>query len=351
MKKISNQFVVNTVEDGKDGDRGKVGRFFYFGGVWEDIVPTDSFVLNDAQAPYFEHTDNGQKRYHVYNPNTNPSGGTITKAIMAQTSFNNEPWEAMTNDFKYIITQALFAAYAQLGSWIFNSNYMLSEKDANGNPRGQQVYNGMGDSQLTRGFIPSIAFDALNGRASFGGDKVRFQPNGAGWLANKNIQWDANGNATFNGVVNASGGTFNGTVTSENVAMMNKILMDGQNGKFALYGPSSVDDDDQFSPAEGAYPIELFSINFKTDADSMHRYAQIEIKEGEAPYNQSLLTIEPQRLDIRNSNGDDSYLTNYQLGFINGNGSRIVEITYDGVRLSTNGGSVYKSWEQIFNNQ
>ena len=210
--------------DGEQGERGKVGRFFYFGGVWEDTESSASFVINDAQAPYFQHTVDGQKRYHVYNPSTNPTGGTITKATMAQTDWNSKPWEVMTDDFKYIITQALFAAYAHLGSWIFNSDYMLSEKDGNGNPRGQQEYNGMGDSQLTSGFIPTIAFDALNGRASFGGDKVRFQPDGSGWLANKNIQWnqngsghlakgniswDANGNVTFKG-----NGQFYGTIVT-----------------------------------------------------------------------------------------------------------------------------------------
>ena len=192
---------------GNDGQsiRGKIGRFFYYAGAWEDFASTDSFLVNDAQAPYFYYNNN----YWVFNPETN---GTYTKQDMATPSSSSPNWNLMTSDFKYIITEAIFGSYAHFGSWVFNGDYMLSEKDADGNPRGQREYNGMGDSQLTSGFIPSIAFDALNGRASFCGDKARFQPNGAGWLANKNIQWDANGTLTIEGDIKANNGTFNGVI-------------------------------------------------------------------------------------------------------------------------------------------
>ena len=192
---------------GNDGQsiRGKIGRFFYYAGAWEDFASTDSFLVNDAQAPYFYYNNN----YWVFNPETN---GTYTKQDIGTPSSSSPNWNLMTSDFKYIITEAIFGSYAHFGSWVFNGDYMLSEKDADGNPRGQREYNGMGDGQLTSGFIPSISFDALNGRASFCGDKARFQPNGAGWIANKNIQWDANGNLTIVGDIKANNGTFNGVI-------------------------------------------------------------------------------------------------------------------------------------------
>lgn len=194
--------------------RGKVGRFYYYAGEWNDFGNTDTWVVSDAQAPYFGYTPtNSTHGYYVFNPDEN---GTYTKKQIHDTygdpTANHSPWIKMWDDFKYIITEAIFGSYAHFGSWVFNGDYMLSEKDADGNPRGQREYNGMGDSQLTSGFIPSIAFDALNGRASFCGDKARFQPNGAGWLANKNIQWDANGNLTIVGDINANNGTFNGVI-------------------------------------------------------------------------------------------------------------------------------------------
>lgn len=201
---------------GNDGQsiRGKVGRFYYYAGEWNDFGNTDTWVVSDAQAPYFGYTPtNSTHGYYVFNPDEN---GTYTKKQIHDTygdpTANHSPWIKMWDDFKYIITEAIFGSYAHFGSWVFNGDYMLSEKDADGNPRGQREYNGMGDSQITSGFIPSIAFDALNGRASFCGDKARFQPNGAGWIANKNIQWDANGNLTIVGDIKANNGTFNGVI-------------------------------------------------------------------------------------------------------------------------------------------
>lgn len=115
-------------EKGDKGDRGKIGRFFYFGGVWENIAQDADFDINDAQAPFFQHTVDGQKRYHVFNPQTNPTEGTITKAQMWATSsdWNNEPWGVMTNDFDYLITKAIFGSYAQFGSAIINGDCLLS---------------------------------------------------------------------------------------------------------------------------------------------------------------------------------------------------------------------------------
>lgn len=140
---------------GQTGQRGKIGRFFYFGGVWENIASTDSFVLNDAQAPYFEHTESGQKRFHVYNPDANPSSGTISKAVMAQTSWGNKPWESMTNDFKYLITEAIFAKFAHLGSFIISGDYFISQY-------GTLFYN-------NNGTIETTVINASNVSKLFGG--------------------------------------------------------------------------------------------------------------------------------------------------------------------------------------
>lgn len=196
--------IIKDGDDGQAGARGALGRSYYYAGEFNSQDESKHYVVNDAQSPFFLHIESGQKRYHVFNPAESPQSGDMTMKEMWEESdgnWNNAPWEVMNNDFKYLITQAIFGAYAHLGSWIFNNDYMLSEKDKDGVPRGQRAYNGMDDNQLTTGFIPSIAFDALNGRASFGGDTVRFQPDGAGWLANKSIIWDADGNASFSGFI------------------------------------------------------------------------------------------------------------------------------------------------------
>lgn len=127
-KTISNSFVVNTIEDGKDGERGKVGRFFYYAGDFDANNADKKFLVNDAQAPFFRHKNKGTEiyYYYVFNPEVN---GEYTMSEMWKESgyeINNKPFEIMTNDFKYLITEALFSNFAHLGSAIINGDWMMS---------------------------------------------------------------------------------------------------------------------------------------------------------------------------------------------------------------------------------
>ena len=221
-------------EKGDQGDRGKVGRFFYFAGTFnpQDDDPTHVFVVNDAQAPYFEHTENEQKRYHVFNYETNGSYTMAQMWSISSQSWNNAPWEVMTNDFKYIITEALFAGFAKLGSFVVNYDFFLSQY-------GTLVYNNNGTIQTTTidstnyntiigggvpythfkaddpdcstnptsgnyKFRPTLYFNAMTGKASFGGGNIVFNQDGSGQLAGGNIVWQANGNSEFTGTIHAS---------------------------------------------------------------------------------------------------------------------------------------------------
>lgn len=121
---------VTMAYDGQQGQRGKIGRFFYFAGTFNSSNTSNSFLVNDAQAPYFEHTVDGQKRYHVFNYEINGSYTMSQMWSISSGSWNNSPWEAMTNDFKYLITEAMFAEYAKLGSAIFSGDWMISQQGA-----------------------------------------------------------------------------------------------------------------------------------------------------------------------------------------------------------------------------
>lgn len=105
---------------GGTGPRGKIGRFFYYAGEWNDFASTDSFLVNDAQAPYFYYNNN----YWVFNPETN---GTYTMSEMGAPSSSSTNWQIMTSDFKYIITEAIFGSYAHFGSFIINGDWMISQ--------------------------------------------------------------------------------------------------------------------------------------------------------------------------------------------------------------------------------
>lgn len=105
---------------GGNGSRGKTGRFYYYAGEFDVNDNTHTFFVNDAQAPYFNTVGT---KFHVYNSDTN---GSFTMAQMGD-DFKSKPWEIMTNDFKYIITEAIFGKYAHFGSFIINGDWMLSQ--------------------------------------------------------------------------------------------------------------------------------------------------------------------------------------------------------------------------------
>ena len=116
-------------EQGVNGQRGKMGRFFYYAGEFDSTDTTKAFIVNDAQAPYFSHGVNaatGLLNCHVYNPTNN---GSYTMAQMwdsSSQSWNNAPWETMTNEFKYLITKAIFGDYAHFGACVINGDWLIS---------------------------------------------------------------------------------------------------------------------------------------------------------------------------------------------------------------------------------
>nr|DAQ19357.1 MAG TPA: nucleoid-associated protein [Caudoviricetes sp.] len=223
-------------EPGKPGERGKIGRFFYYAGAWEYFASTDSFLVNDAQAPYFAYNSN----YWVFNPETN---GTYTKQDMGTPSSSSSNWKVMTSDFKYIITEAIFGSYAHFGSFIINGDWMIS---TNGTINGVLYVNGQNftyngkikpaymwfdasnpSNNTGHNFVPNFAINGLTGQGIFGGGKIIFNANGGGQLANGkivwnengvgnlaggNVSWDANGNLTIVGDITANNGTFNGVI-------------------------------------------------------------------------------------------------------------------------------------------
>ena len=131
---------------GAKGDRGKDGRFYYYGGLFDKNANEPLFKVNDSVTPYFNTGTEQAPVYHVLLPAVNPPNGeasmkymwdVMTESTGGQKSFDNDPWKVMYDDFKYIITEAIFGKYAQFGSAIINGDWMLSTcgviYDRNGN--------------------------------------------------------------------------------------------------------------------------------------------------------------------------------------------------------------------------
>jgi hypothetical protein len=185
---------------GATGGRGKVGRFFYFAGTFnpQDNDPTHVFEVNDAQAPYFEHTENGQKRYHVFNYETN---GSYTMAQMwaISSNWNNKPWESMTNDFKYLITEALFSNFAHLGGAIISGDWMISQ-------------HGTINGQASQDFQ---AFDSQHPNDDV---ETNFIPN---YCVNLNTGDSYQHQGYFSGTIFAQSGVFSGFIRKKKVVITN----------------------------------------------------------------------------------------------------------------------------------
>jgi hypothetical protein len=116
-------------EDGQDGPRGKMGRWIYYGGEFDENNNTDTFAVSDVQMPYF-HTQSG---YRAFDYGVN---GSYTMAQMygLQSNFDYAPWAVMTNEFKYLITQAIFSGIANLGSFVINGDWMISQTARSDSP-------------------------------------------------------------------------------------------------------------------------------------------------------------------------------------------------------------------------
>ena len=105
---------------GDTGGRGKTGRFYYYAQEWTNSS-SPLYIVTDAQAPYFSY--NGD--YYVFNPEQNYPDG-ISMHDMGTPSTASSNWKKMWNDFKYIITQAIFGKYAHFGSAIINGDWLIS---------------------------------------------------------------------------------------------------------------------------------------------------------------------------------------------------------------------------------
>lgn len=122
--------VVKDGDTGPGGTNGRPGRFYYYAQEWQNSALV-SYDVTDAMAPFFGYYE----KYYVFNPTT---PGRYTMAEMGapyhyesidgtQKIVYNENWEEMWNDFKYLITEAIFGEFAKFGASIINGDFLMSQ--------------------------------------------------------------------------------------------------------------------------------------------------------------------------------------------------------------------------------
>lgn len=112
--------VIKDGEKGDEGEKGEIGRNYYFDKEYDD---TKTYVVSDIEAPFVSYVVDGQKRYYVRIGENGSSCQGIAPSGNAQSATY---WEVMVTDFKYLLSEAIFAQFAKFGSAIISGDFMLS---------------------------------------------------------------------------------------------------------------------------------------------------------------------------------------------------------------------------------
>lgn len=226
--------VVRGVADGESiqGDPGHTGRWYYYDGEY-DGTPSN-YPMENTQAPYVMYGtyDDGKPMFWMLDfkgeePSSLPAYATDAP------SASSVCWTQMAASQEYYIAKAFFGDYAHLGSFIINGDWMISQHGV--------IYDDYGDSHTIDdnnsygGYNVNNAYTIFN--ASYPNEPdyaTNFCPNfavdgktGAVYMNNAHVK----------GEINATSGTFNGTVLvgSESNNQYVKIDSNGLSSK-NLYG-------------------------------------------------------------------------------------------------------------------
>lgn len=187
-----------VVKDGQTGGVGKTGPWWYPAGSWNSNT---EYIRNDSVVPVVEHNN-----YYWYLGKENyASRGEEPTA-------SSKVWN-LADNFKVVFCEALFAAFAKLGSAIMNGDWMVSQHGK---------INGTASTDYTKfketdpqgknsgNFCPNFAIDLLAGKA---------------YMNDAVIRGTVHANdGEFNGVVHATGGEFSGVVKTALMYSRNIIV-------------------------------------------------------------------------------------------------------------------------------
>ena len=265
--------------------------------------------------------------------------------------------ENQTESVKYL-KQALQQSTDVIGGVVLSTIFAV--RDSDNLVRGGM--NGAYDETIAGGGIAAwfggAMIDHENNTRPEDFAKILFRFDGSGYLASGNISWDKDGLATFKG-----------DIIVKNDKTWNEIKIDADTeefantGEFSMWGADSVDESTQL-PSPNANRVKLASLSFKTDPDTLTRYAMLSLNQ---PTSGSFVTIDGgngidiydgvlgSRTIIRHNETkifDNTYSTQITPDFIelsNDNDEYELRITSYDIRFidSANNVDITKTWQQI----
>ena len=132
------------------------------------------------------------KQYYALN--NKGQSGEVGSDLNPQTDYaqngNNATW-VLCPKFQVAILEAVFAAFAKLGSAIFSGDFMMSQHGVN--KQGEDTTNYETFNPESDDFTPNILMNFLTGYSHFAKGNVVFNMDGSGSLCNQHLHWDKNG--------------------------------------------------------------------------------------------------------------------------------------------------------------
>lgn len=163
---ISAQCTVAIVAgwQGEDGNDGHVGRWYEYKGAWGAGSVTS--VTNTKHVGYFVKYVYNAPKYHYY-INIKDDGVANTTTPADGSGNANSGWEQISDDRMAIFSKVIFSDNAYLGSFIINSDWMISQQAASGSP--QSSYTKFNPSYPNSNynnsnFIPVLAINGRTGK-------------------------------------------------------------------------------------------------------------------------------------------------------------------------------------------
>ena len=109
---------VAALRRGERGYTGQTGRMFYMAGDYEDGV---EYTRDDYECPLVHVVNNGADEWHYLDADTNLVGGVYIAPANGSTI-----WRKALNEWKVVITSALFAQFAHLGRFVVSGDLIYS---------------------------------------------------------------------------------------------------------------------------------------------------------------------------------------------------------------------------------
>lgn len=150
---------------------------------------------------------------------------------------------------KIVADSIVMKEFALLSSAVFKEDYMFSQQGVGENGVATTAYENFG----TEAFIPNIQLNFKTGDLWAGAGKNKLAGNGSGWLANKGISWDQNGeNVNFRGFLNGAIKTPIRIYPAKKLDYLN-IFQEGSNDFFIHISPGQSTDTGLTLPSSSDY--------------------------------------------------------------------------------------------------